>query len=107
MKFDHVPFVEATGRVLGAGHPYERRVEIQAVDLEAMMHSEKIGVFASTAGDIEYGAAARVDPSQQVRHLAGLRWVILEARVDQVVEVGGFAEHVGWAIMAAGLTDRA
>jgi hypothetical protein len=80
--------------MLGTGNPNERGVEIQAVNLEAMVRSEKIGVFPSAAGHVEYGAAARVNLTQEFCKLVGLGWVILEARVDQVVEVGGLAEHV-------------
>ncbi len=58
-------------------------------------------MFARTAGDIEHGTAARVDPSQQIHQVAGLCRVILDARVDQVIELGGFAEHLEWTGVAA------
>ena len=59
-----------------------------------MMCSEQIGVFRSAAGHIEYGAAARVNLTQELCKLVRLGRVILAPRVDQVVELGGLAQHV-------------
>src|SRR5690349_9253296 len=76
VKVGHVRFVEPTGRKLGTGNPNERGVEIQAVNLEAMMRREKMGVFPSAAGHVEYGAATRVNLTQEFCELAGLGWVV-------------------------------
>jgi hypothetical protein len=74
---------------------HERGIEIEPVDPESLAASRS-RVLARPAPDVEHRFARRIQPAQQPRDQAAFGAVVLERRVDEVVELGGGAEH--WAI---------
>src|SRR3972149_1343047 len=93
MEIAHVGFEEPPCRMFLPGKADERRIEIQAIHDEAI-GSQDPRVLASAAGNVKDGPALRIEPMQQTAYLEGFAHVVLEGRVDEVVELRRGAEHL-------------
>jgi len=89
----HVADTEVPGGILSPRDLHERRIEVDAIDAIAVSFGEQPRVLAGSARDIEDGLHSGSRGLESRRDLRRLGFVILEAAVDQVVELCGFAEH--------------
>jgi len=95
MKVGNVRFVGLTNRVLCPSDSDKRRIEVETVHLQSVIGCEEMRMFARTAGNVQYRATVRMDPTEEQGDITSFLGVVLEARVDQIVELCRFAEHVG------------
>src|SRR5687768_8817277 len=72
---------------------HECRIQIQTIDLEPVIGNEQAGVFPRPTRDIENASRARCQIPDESRHLRSFRRIILELRVNQVVELCRCGEH--------------
>jgi len=73
--------------VLGLGDSNQGRIEVETIDLESMPGGEEMSVFARAAGDVEDAPTPRPDALEKSGNLGGLSGVVLDAGVDQVVDL--------------------
>jgi hypothetical protein len=85
-KGAHVGFVEATCRILGSGDAEEVWIEVQAIDFETAGHEEPC-VLAGATADIEYRTTVWVMETEKFGNAIGFFAVVLEAGVNDVVEL--------------------
>jgi hypothetical protein len=92
MKIAHVPFDEPSDRSLLRRDADECRVEIDAIHLETLL-AQQSRVLAGAAGHIQDASTPRIEATQHARDLCRFGRVILERRVDQIVEIRRRGEH--------------
>ena len=73
MKGDHVRLMELSAGALGLSDAHKRRVEVDAINREAVVGGEEVRVLARAAGHVEDAAAARVGLPEQRGNLLGFR----------------------------------
>src|SRR5438034_9489333 len=81
-------------RQLSTSNPHERRIEVEAIDRESMLLREEACVFGRPTGDVQHSVSVCMRAPNYARERRGFLRVILEARVDEIVELSRFTEHV-------------
>jgi hypothetical protein len=90
----HVGQHEAARGTLAVCDLHERRVQVDAIHRQAVSFGEQSRVLARPARDIEHRVQPGPRPRQYIEEPVGLVFVVLEAGVDEIVELSGFAVHV-------------
>ncbi len=72
----------------------QRRIEIDAVGDKALGRQEPRVLTGATC-DVEHGLTPGVDAAQQAGDLRRLGRVVLERRVEEIVELRRRVEHLG------------
>jgi len=89
----HVRFVDLAARQLGAGDPNEVGIDVQSVDVEAVCFDEESRVLGRSTRDVQDRARRRMLGANERRKRRGFGGIILELRVDEIVQLGGFGIH--------------
>src|SRR6185436_17158318 len=93
VKIAHVAFEEASGRMFPFRNTDKGRVEIDAIDDEAL-GGQKSCVLGGATCHVQDAPALRVEPAQQSAYSRSFAAIVLEGCVDEVVQLRGRAEHL-------------